>query len=57
LLEGGESDEDILTVVQPDFTIICNYDKLDKRGCKGNPDLVVEIVSPFSGGKVLFFFL
>ena len=34
------------TVVQPDLCIICDESKLDKRGCDGAPDLVVEILSP-----------
>jgi Uma2 family endonuclease len=34
------------TVVQPDLCIICDESKLDKRGCQGAPDLVVEIISP-----------
>lgn len=40
------SDEQIETVVQPDIVVICNPDKLDDRGCKGAPDLVIEILSP-----------
>lgn len=34
------------TVVQPDITVVCHADKLDQHGCKGSPDLVVEILSP-----------
>lgn len=34
------------TVVQPDLCIICDDAKLDEQGCKGAPDLIVEIVSP-----------
>jgi Uma2 family endonuclease len=33
------------TIVQPDLCIICDESKLDKRGCNGAPDLMVEIVS------------
>ncbi|MCP4151106.1 MAG: Uma2 family endonuclease, partial [bacterium] len=39
-------DKDILTVVQPDIPAVCAEKKIDKRGCKGAPDLIVEIVSP-----------
>lgn len=39
-------DGDIYTVVQPDLCVICDPDKLDKRGCLGAPDLMVEILSP-----------
>ncbi len=34
------------TVVQPDICIICDEDKIDDKGCKGAPDLIVEILSP-----------
>ena len=39
-------DKEILTVVQPDICVICDEKKLDKRGCLGSPDLIVEIQSP-----------
>ena len=34
------------TVVQPDLTIVCDPEKIDTKGCKGSPDLVIEILSP-----------
>ncbi len=34
------------TVVQPDISVICDKDKLNRQGCKGAPDWVIEIVSP-----------
>ncbi len=34
------------TVVQPDLSVFCDREKLDQRGAKGAPDLVVEILSP-----------
>ena len=34
------------TVVQPDLSVFCNQEKLDQKGAKGAPDLVVEILSP-----------
>jgi len=35
------------TVVQPDISIICDPEKTkDDQGCKGAPDLIVEILSP-----------
>lgn len=40
------SDGSILTVVQPDITVICDPSKIDDRGGIGAPDLVVEILSP-----------
>lgn len=34
------------TIVQPDICVICDESKLDKRGCLGPPELIVEILSP-----------
>jgi Uma2 family endonuclease len=34
------------TVVQPDLSVFCDQEKLDQKGGKGAPDLVVEILSP-----------
>jgi Uma2 family endonuclease len=34
------------TVVEPDIVVICDQSKIDKQGCKGAPDLVIEILSP-----------
>ena len=41
--EENESDD---TVVQPDLVVVCDPDKLGKEGCRGAPDLVIEILSP-----------
>ncbi|AIS52772.1 hypothetical protein TKV_c16130 [Thermoanaerobacter kivui] len=47
LPKGDEkSNEEIKTVVEPDMVVICDESKLDNEGCKGAPDLIVEIVSP-----------
>ncbi len=45
------SDKDIINVVQPDLTVVCDKSKLDKKGCLGAPDLVVEITSPSTSYK------
>ena len=34
------------TVVQPDIVVVCDRSKIDKRGCLGAPDMIVEILSP-----------
>ena len=44
--KDGDTPEDVDTVVEPDITIVCDPSKLDDRGCKGAPDMVVEILSP-----------
>ena len=43
--QQNEDDKDIKSVVQPDISIICDRNKIDSKGCKGAPDLIVEIVS------------
>jgi Uma2 family endonuclease len=42
----GDRPEDVDTVVEPDISVICDRSKLDERGCKGAPDLIIEILSP-----------
>ena len=44
--QEGDSPEDVDTVVEPDISVVCDRDKLDQHGCKGAPDMVVEILSP-----------
>lgn len=45
LCEKNESDEEIENVVQPDISIFCDNSKLNDKGAKGSPDLIVEILS------------
>ena len=45
------SDEEIVTVVQPDIVVVCDENKLDDKGCKGAPDIVIEILSPYTAKK------
>lgn len=47
LFEGAEdSPENVYTMVEPDISVICSPEKLDDMGCKGAPDLIIEILSP-----------
>jgi len=43
---GEKENKNIFTVVQPDICVICDLSKIDKRGCLGAPDMIVEILSP-----------
>jgi Uma2 family endonuclease len=52
---GEEKDEDIKTVVQPDISVICDSSKLDEKGCRGAPDLIIEITSPSTSKKDMIF--
>ena len=49
--EGAEKKEEIETVIQPDISVICDPGKIDKNGCLGSPDLIIEIVSPSTAQK------
>jgi len=49
----SQEDKDIVTVLQPDICVIRDEAKLDKRGCIGAPDIVVEILSPGNNAKEL----
>jgi Uma2 family endonuclease len=46
LVRKSASDKEIITVVQPDICVICDLSKIDKKGCIGAPDIIVEILSP-----------
>lgn len=46
LPKAGEADCQIDTVVQPDVLIVCDRYKLDKRGMRGAPDWIAEVLSP-----------
>ncbi|HTM66455.1 MAG TPA: Uma2 family endonuclease [Flavipsychrobacter sp.] len=49
----SQRDEDVITVVQPDVCVVCDHAKLDKRGCIGAPDIVIEVLSPSNNRKEL----
>ena len=53
LPESDERDDLVETVVQPDLSVICDRGKLDDAGCRGAPDLIVEILSPGTAHKDL----
>lgn len=44
----GDNPYDADTLVEPDISVVCDPAKLDDIGCKGAPDLIIEILSPSS---------
>ena len=53
LPENDEADDEVETVVQPDIVVVCDRNKLDDRGGRGAPDIVIEILSPYTSKKDL----
>lgn len=43
--EDDDMPEDVSVVVQPDISVVCDPGKTDGHGCKGAPDMVIEILS------------
>jgi Uma2 family endonuclease len=48
-----KSEGEIMTVLQPDICVVCDPSKIDKKGCLGAPDIVIEILSPSNSEKEL----
>lgn len=44
--EKDDSPEDVSIVVQPDLSVVCDSSKTEGHGCKGAPDMVIEVTSP-----------
>jgi Uma2 family endonuclease len=51
LPDSDERDEMVKNYVEPDIAVVCDRTKLDDRGCRGAPDLIVEILSPSTASK------
>jgi len=51
LPNNSKEDGKIYNVFQPDLCVICDPGKLDKRGCIGAPDIIVEVLSPGNTAK------
>ena len=50
--QDGDSAENVDTVVEPDISLVCDRSKLDKRGCKGASDMIVEVLSRSRFGMI-----
>ena len=50
-LTSIRDDKQETTVVQPDLCVICDVSKIDKAGCNGAPDFIIEILSPNTSRK------
>ncbi|TAN47613.1 MAG: Uma2 family endonuclease [Methylococcaceae bacterium] len=45
------ANQEIYSVVQPDLSVICDAAKIDKKGCLGAPDWIIEILSAGNSKK------
>jgi Uma2 family endonuclease len=50
---GDESDDQVDCVVQPDVLVYCDKSKITRRGGRGAPDFVAEVLSPRTAKKDL----
>ncbi|MEX2445264.1 MAG: Uma2 family endonuclease [Alkalispirochaeta sp.] len=48
-----QANDEVDTVVQPDLSVFCDFTRLTDAGGRGAPDLVVEILSPWTSKKDL----
>lgn len=46
LPRARESDDDVRTVFEPDLLVVCDPAKIDARGVRGAPDVVIKVLSP-----------
>lgn len=44
--QAEDTPGEVDTFVEPDIVVVCDQSKLDDKGCKGAPDLIIEILSP-----------
>jgi Uma2 family endonuclease len=51
LPRGGEADDLVESVVQPDISVMCDQEKPDDAGCRGAPDWIIEVLSPGKAAK------
>jgi len=51
LPKRDEPDNDVDTVVQPDVMVVCDEAKIDAKGCRKAPDLVIEVISFSSSSR------
>jgi len=45
MLNHDEDSGDADVVFQPDIVVICDPSKIDQKGCRGAPDMVIEVLS------------
>ena len=51
----GKDEDDTEKIFQPDIVVVCDGSKIDKRGCKGAPGFIIEILSPSTAVNDMFY--
>ena len=51
--DPDQAENEVDTVIQPDLSVFCDPARLTDAGARGAPDLVVEILSPWTSKKDL----
>ena len=46
LARQNEADASIRTVFEPDILVVCDRSKIDAKGVRGAPDVIIEVLSP-----------
>jgi Uma2 family endonuclease len=49
--DAGTPENKINSLLQPDIFVVCDQSKIDSRALRGAPDLVVEILSPYTAER------
>lgn len=45
LPKRNEADADVRTVFEPDILVVCDVSKIDAKGVRGAPDVIIEVLS------------
>lgn len=46
LPKRNEADAEVRTVFEPDILVVCDASKIDAKGVRGAPDVIIEVLSP-----------
>jgi Uma2 family endonuclease len=46
LPQADEADDEVRTVLEPDLLVVCDPSKIDTRGVRGAPDVIIEVLAP-----------
>ncbi len=50
LPKRNETDAETRTVFEPDILVVCDASKIDAKGVRGAPDVIIEVLSPSTAG-------